>query len=93
MKIEIEDLKKFNLEKGDVLVVSYNDEIASDVLGSTMKIMEEIFPNNQILFKTTTIDLEIIKKPNTGSINPNYSTPRAKIYAEALLNAGVNKND
>lgn len=60
MKIEIEELKKIKLNKGDIILITLpkNDDLD---IAMELQIMEKIFPNNKILVKNKEVDFEIIE--------------------------------
>lgn len=60
VKIEIEELKKVKLNKGDVIIITLpkNDDLD---IAMELQIMEKIFPNNKVLIKNKEVDFEIIE--------------------------------
>lgn len=62
MDIKVEDLKKVKLNKGDVVIVTYdNDTTTDDTLKYMLELMEETFPDNKIIFKTKDIAIDVVE--------------------------------
>jgi hypothetical protein len=62
LNIEIEDLKKVKLEKGDILVITFDpDEITEDELTSSQKICHEIFTGNKVIFVPKYMELSVFR--------------------------------
>lgn len=59
-RIEIEDIKRIHLNKGDVLKVKVGD-IPAKNCELFHKMLSDIFPNNEVLVVNSDIEFEIIE--------------------------------
>lgn len=63
-KIEIEDIKRIHLNKGDVLKVKVDNNTSSRDCGVLYEMLSNIFPNNKILIVTGNIEFEVVEGGN-----------------------------
>lgn len=64
MKIDIKEISKINLEKGDVLVIKRKPARfrSTGEYERIDKMLGEVFPNNKVIFALDTDDFEVIKQ-------------------------------
>lgn len=63
-KIKINDLKKFELNKNDVLVFNIEkNRYSSEDLNRISVQLNEVFPKNKIIFLSEGVELNVISKP------------------------------
>ena len=58
MKIDIKEISKINLEKGDVLVIKCKKSVPFEF----DRMVSEIFPNNKVIIARLTDEFSIIKQ-------------------------------
>ena len=66
MKIDIGDIKKFELLPGETLVVKVSRSVSTIYSKNFKKTFNEIFPNNKILFIAEGMDIVSVIKQEEG---------------------------
>lgn len=63
MEITVESLQKVKLEKGDVLIVTFDmDNITDEDMEESKKTVKNVFPKNKIIYTPKEIELSVITK-------------------------------
>jgi hypothetical protein len=67
MKLDVNDIKKFELLPGETLVVRFEPGRVSRVMSKAFREkFEELFPNNKLLFMPNSMEISEIIKETEG---------------------------
>lgn len=59
--MEVKNIEKINLDKGDILLVTMPDDCSDEDMVETEKLLRKLIPYNEVVFKPESISVKAIK--------------------------------